>query len=91
MKPRLVTVTLLLALAAAGCGVKLPDPESPGAKLYSSRCNNCHRLFAPSSLKPEMWKIQVERMQGEMARRGIPPLSGAERDVLLEYLRQHSG
>ena len=84
----------LLVVAAAssiGCSVKLPEPESEGARLYSSRCNTCHRLYAPSSLTYEMWKLQVERMQGEMARRGFPPLNEHERTVMLEYLKRHSG
>ncbi len=75
----------------AGCNAPLPEPESPGAQLYAQRCNTCHRLYAPSSLKFEMWKMKVEAMQGEMVRRGLPPLTASERDVLLEYLRKHSG
>ena len=81
----------LLALVVVGCGTKLPEPDSPAAKLYAERCNNCHRVFAPSSLKYEMWKIQVDRMQGELARRGLEPLTAAERTMILEYLKRFSG
>lgn len=38
----------------------------------------------------EMWKMKVALMQGEMVRRGLPPLTREEREVLLEYLRRHS-
>jgi hypothetical protein len=47
-------------------------------------------LYAPSLMKFEMWKVKVEMMQGEMVRRGIPPLTPEERQVLLDYLRRHS-
>ena len=85
----------LLGIALAGltaCDAKLPEPDSPGAKVYASRCSSgCHRRFAPSSLTYEMWKLQVERMQGELVRRGLPPLSPEERALVLDYLRRHSG
>jgi hypothetical protein len=84
----------LLGAALAGltaCNAKLPEPDSPGARVYASRCSGgCHRLFAPGSLTYEMWKLQVERMQGEFVRRGLPPLSPEERTLVLDYLRRHS-
>ena len=80
-----------MVLSISACSPKLPEPESDGAKLYAARCNTCHRLFAPGSLKFEMWKVQVERMQGEIVRHGLPPLTPDERTVLLDYLKRHSG
>ena len=89
-----MTIRGALLLAAvvclAGCSAKLPEPDSEGARLYAARCNSCHRVYAPGSLKFEMWKFQVERMQGEIVRRGLPPLTERERNVLLDYLRRHS-
>jgi hypothetical protein len=76
-------------LGLAACDAALPDADSPGARLYATRCTGCHRLYAPSSMKPEMWRFQVERMQGELVRRGLPPLTAAERDTLLAYLQRH--
>ena len=85
----------LSALACAvcstvACNAKLPEPDSPGAKLYASRCNGCHRVYAPSSLTFAMWKYQVERMQGDIVRHGLPPLSSEERDVVLDYLKRYA-
>ncbi len=80
----------IAVLALMGCNAKLPEPESPGAKLYAERCGTCHRVYAPTSLTFEMWKIQVERKQGVMVRQGLPPLTPEERDVLLAYLKRHS-
>lgn len=84
---------LLLCLVAAlfGCETRLPDPESPGAHAYRERCGDCHRLYAPQLLTADMWKYQVERMQGEMVRRGAPPLQDNERATILEYLQKHAG
>jgi hypothetical protein len=90
---RLLQVSLLgvTVVSSTACNAKLPEPNSPGAKLYAERCSSgCHRLFAPGSLTYEMWKLQVERMQGEFVRRGLPPLSAEERGVLLDYLKRHS-
>ncbi len=91
MTPRWVPFAVAAGLLLTGCGVNLPEPESAGAKLYAARCNTCHRVFAPGSLKYEMWKVQVERMQGELVRRGLPPLTPYERTVVLDYLKRHSG
>ena len=89
-----MTSRAALVLAAVvcliGCSASLPEPDSEGARLYGARCNSCHRVYAPGSLKYEMWKFQVERMQGEMVRRGLPPLTEHERNVLLQYLQRHS-
>lgn len=79
----------LLSLSA--CGPKLPEAESEGARTYAARCTGCHRLYAPSVLTFDMWRMKVDAMQGEMARRGVPPLSDQERTVVLDYLRRHSG
>ncbi|MFI5366670.1 MAG: hypothetical protein ACHQ4J_13720 [Candidatus Binatia bacterium] len=89
-----IVTGLVAALAGVGlsaCTPKLPEPDSPGAQLYSERCDGCHRIFAPSTLKYEMWKVQVGRMQGELARRGLPPLTSEERATVLDYLKRHSG
>lgn len=80
----------LLALLAGGCDAALPEPESPAAQLYAQRCAGCHRLYAPSLMTAEMWKVTVARMQGELARRGVPPLDAAQQTSLLDYLARHA-
>lgn len=74
----------------AGCDARLPDPASPGARLYAARCGGCHRLYAPGSLTAAMWTLTVQRMQGELVRRGVAPLTAEEQRALLAYLAQHS-
>jgi mono/diheme cytochrome c family protein len=72
-----------------GCDASLPDAAAPGAVLYAERCRGCHRLYAPGLLKPEMWKVMIDRMQGEIVRRGLPPLTPEERNLMLGYLEEH--
>ena len=76
---------------ALGCGPALPDPDAPGAVVLRERCGGCHRVFAPGSMTLEMWKVQIERMRGEFARRGMPWLAPAEERTLLDYLAAHAG
>jgi hypothetical protein len=83
-----LSAVVLVSLAA--CNARLPEPDSAGAKLYAERCDTCHRIYAPGSLTFEMWKVQVERMQGDIVRQGLPPLTVQERDLVLDYLKRHS-
>jgi hypothetical protein len=85
-----VFLSAVVLASMAACNAKLPEPDSPGAKLYAERCDTCHRIYAPGSLTFEMWKFQVERMQGDMVRHGLPPLTAQERDIVLDYLKRHS-
>jgi len=81
---------LAIALLASGCNAGLPEPESPGARLYAARCGGCHRIYAPGLMTTAMWKVTVARMQGELARRGLPTLSVDDQALLLDYLDRHS-
>jgi mono/diheme cytochrome c family protein len=87
---RLLACTGLLAISAAACDARLPAPDSPGARLYANRCAGCHRLYAPGSMTGPMWGLTVERMQGELARRGVAPLTAEQQTTLLAYLERHS-
>jgi len=78
-------------LALAGCARPLPDAESPAAIAYARQCGLCHPPHQPSLLTAGMWKIQVERMMEMRARRGLPPLTMAEQQLILDYLTSHAG
>jgi hypothetical protein len=83
-------IALAVGMLASGCNASLPEPESPGARLYADRCGGCHRLYAPKLMTSEMWTITVTRMQGELGRRGLPMLSPDQKALLLDYLDRHS-
>src|SRR3990172_2346358 len=86
-----LVVSLAFPTVLAACNAPLPEADSPGAQLYAARCSSgCHRLFAPRSLTSEMWKVQVDRMQDDIARQGLPPLTLQERELVLDYLKRHS-
>jgi mono/diheme cytochrome c family protein len=89
---RHVLTVFFLALVIAslsGCNASLPEPESPAARLYQQRCSQCHRLYGPTLLTPEMWTVMVSRMEQEMSRRGVASLKVEEKQTILEYLRKH--
>jgi hypothetical protein len=78
-------------LALVGCAAPLPDPESPGAQVLQRRCAGCHAIPAPNSMTLAMWEMQLERMRGLFAQRGMPWLSTEESAALDSYLRAQSG
>ncbi len=80
----------LASVVALGCQAELPEPTSPGAILYRTRCQGCHRLYHPGTMTAAMWRVQVERMQREFTRRGMAELSRDEMELLLSYLEAHS-
>ena len=75
----------------------LPDRESPGAKLTTTYCSQCHNLPSPLMHSAEEWPpvagrmIARERMmEGRFGMRGIKAPSSHEEEVLLEYLKSHA-
>jgi mono/diheme cytochrome c family protein len=87
--PRLIVVAPLLAVLGA-CAPQLPDAQSAGAQIYQVRCAACHQLYAPGSMTAAMWELQVARMQEEMLRRAVNPLTEQERYLVLTYLKAHA-
>ncbi len=81
--------SLLLPLVAA-CSTPLPDPQSAGAQVYEVRCSGCHPVYSPRSLTAAMWEVQVDRMQHEMLRRAVNPLTEQEQYLVLSYLKAHA-
>ena len=90
LRPPLGALALGLVVAV-GCAPSLPDPETPGARILVARCGGCHRIYPPSLMTAEMWRYQVARMQALFAQRGVPWLSPAEEQALLDYLAAHAG
>ena len=82
----------LVLLVVLGCEPKpLPEQGSVGAELYRQRCSgSCHVLYYPPVMTADMWTTMVERMESEMFRSGMP-LTAAEKEEILAYLRRNSG
>jgi hypothetical protein len=81
---------ILLVGLTIGCAPELPDPESPGAVVLSTRCGGCHRVHAPGTMTFAMWMVQLDRMKRLYARQGLPWLSAADERALLSYLEANA-
>lgn len=75
----------------AGCEPRLPEPDSPGARVLAERCAGCHRTYAPGTMTAGMWDYQLARMRQLYAQRGLPWLTPAEEAALRAYLARHAG
>lgn len=82
---------LAALLVFAACARPLPEADSLAARVYAEQCNICHEPIQPGLLTPAMWEIQVKRMDAYRPQRGLPPLSKADRQLILEYLHKHGG
>jgi cytochrome c5 len=78
----------------------LPEPDSPGAKLFSYYCAQCHHLPSPATYSAEEWPAVAARMldrmetyrisRGSMGRSLIEMPTPKERPTLLAYLQRHA-
>jgi hypothetical protein len=82
----------LFSILAAGCKrASLPDPASPAAQLYVSRCGNCHVPYNPHEMTAAMWDTQVTMMESKIQAAGMPALTSDERESIVEYLKRNAG
>jgi hypothetical protein len=87
-----------LLLATAGCTMQtgkpgetpIPDAGSPAARLYVRRCGPCHAVPHPARLAYPGWVQMLSLMERRMAESGMRPLSDAERNEILGYLKAHA-
>jgi hypothetical protein len=88
---RSFSLLLAVMLALSGCAKSLPDRDTADAQLYLTRCGSCHQPYAPQSLTPAMWEIQVAAMQDKIIAAGQPPLTSTEKAEILDYLKHNAG
>jgi hypothetical protein len=87
-----VTLAAALAAGASACARKaLPEQGTYAERIYANRCGGCHKPYPPGALTPAMWQLQVRMMQDRIARAGLPPLTGKQREAILDYLTRHAG
>ena len=67
------------------------DARSADSKsLFEGRCQMCHQLPEPSMLRPKQWRLILGTMQQRMQQAGVPPLTGDETEMILEYIAEQS-
>jgi len=87
MKIAISLGSALLAMALAACQRKLPEENSPAARLYVERCGTCHAAYNPRSLTAAMWDTQMRLMEDKCMRQsGGQPLTAEQRKTILDYL-----
>jgi cytochrome c5 len=66
------------------------DRSADAKSLFEGRCQMCHQLPEPGMLRPKQWKLILATMQQRMQQAGVPPLTGEETAMILEYIAQQS-
>jgi len=80
----------ILAVGCTGMPTPLPEAGSAGARLYESKCGECHSVPHPRRYRPGQWEQTMKNMTREMELKGVTPLTKAEEVVILDYLTSHS-
>lgn len=66
------------------------DTTSGAYHLYAMRCGACHLAPDPLMKTDEQWAFLIGRMQTKTATAGLIPMSDAEADTVLHFLRTHA-
>ena len=98
-------LTGLLALMwVVGCGgvfTGIPDLDSPDGRVFAQRCGSCHgKPFGDHGVTHGVpdprfrtlaeWQEELTRMDRLIHEKGLPPLTGPEREAIIRYLSQHA-
>ena len=67
----------------------IPEPESPGARLYQERCTHCHGLPGVTRHTPEQWDQLLVMMDGFMKQKNIK-LPDQEKKLIRDYLHRNA-
>ena len=74
-----------------GCSMTqtIPEPESPGAKLYLKKCTQCHGLPGPKRHTAEQWDHLLIMMTAFMDQKGLP-FPAEEKKMIRDYLHKNA-
>lgn len=90
MKAPAITSALTAAglLTLSGCG-SLPEAGSTDAKLYATRCGECHEPPAPDDAHIYQWERLITMIERRVLHQEMKPLSSAEAQQIRQYLVRH--
>ena len=83
--------SLLMYLANQRSDGVADVPANPGRDTFVVRCALCHQLPEPTMLRPRQWQAIVVTMQQRMQQAGMPQLTPAETQLVLEHLASEAG
>jgi hypothetical protein len=66
------------------------DRSADAKSLFEGRCQMCHQLPEPGMLNPKQWRLILGTMQQRMQQASVPPLTGEETEMILEYIAEQS-
>lgn len=66
------------------------DTASRSYHLYGTRCGSCHEAPDPRMKTGEHWPVLIGRMQAKTRSAGVIPMTDAEADSILRFLRKHT-
>lgn len=92
----LAVVLSLLACTEQAPTVQLtvedyPEYDSDAARLYLTKCGDCHAAPLPSIHPASQWPGVVQRMQFRMTSKAMRELNDYERETIVGYLQKHAG
>jgi len=88
---KVVLVLILGLFCMTGCSMTqtIPEPESPGARLYLKKCTQCHGLPGPKRHTAEQWDHLLVMMSGFMDQKGLP-FPAEEKKLIRDYLHKNA-
>ncbi len=81
---------LLMIVALPAWGVDIPDADSPGGKLFATRCSTCHTLPHPKRLDWPHWRHMLGVMKQRINERSVPGPTKEEWQQIAAYLKTHA-
>ncbi len=87
MKAFSIILLSLFLMACAGTQT-IPEPESPGARLFKERCTQCHGLPGTKRHTPEQWDHFLVLMEDFMIKKGIE-FPAQEKNLIRDYLHRN--
>jgi cytochrome c5 len=92
MARRTATLVFIVGLfCMTGCSMTqtIPEPESPGAKLYLKKCTQCHGLPAPQRHTAEQWDHLLVMMESFMGQKNLA-FPEDEKKLIRGYLHRNA-